>query len=212
MKLAVHGFLSAARYLAEGVLPLLFWILLIFGFDSPDVAVLTIISALVHEAGHLIAIAVSGRSLRGMMPHISGFRIRAVGGGYYREIFTLFAGPLMNLLICAVLSPFREALEGYIGLIADINLVTALSNLMPIEGYDGYGIIERILCLRGLDSLLSALGLLSFAVSAMLCFISLYFLMRYGEGYWIFGIFFVIVVSKISKLTKNEKMKDLKSI
>ena len=37
------------------ILPLLFWVLLLFGFDKAYIAVLTLLVALVHEVGHYIA-------------------------------------------------------------------------------------------------------------------------------------------------------------
>ena len=38
------------------VLSVVFWVLVIFGFDLPYVAVLTIAAALIHELAHLTAI------------------------------------------------------------------------------------------------------------------------------------------------------------
>ena len=45
-------------HLFEEVLTVLFWVLLIFGFDSPKIAVYTIISAFLHECGHLAALRI----------------------------------------------------------------------------------------------------------------------------------------------------------
>ena len=41
--------------ISNSFLPLLFWALIMFGFDAPYIAILTIISAIIHEAGHLFA-------------------------------------------------------------------------------------------------------------------------------------------------------------
>lgn len=195
----LKGTISVLRYLAEGILPLLFWCALLFGFDSPDIAILTVIAALVHELGHIAVIALTKKEAR-LSAHISGFRIKAGSASYRDEILRLLGGPLVNLALFLISIPFAGVLDGYIALFGIVNLLTALSNLLPIEGYDGYGIIKRLLLMHNLHTGERILSAISFSLSVMITFLSLYLLYRFGEGYWIAGIFTVLLLTKIKKL------------
>ena len=196
------------RLLGETVLPLVFWVSIIFGFDTPDVAVLTILSAIIHEVGHLLPALFMKNRVKAVGVHISGFRIKQRGEGYLADILELIGGPFINAFIFLITLPFSGALDGYIGLVGSINLVTALSSLIPIEGYDGYGIIKKLIETSGAVSLIKPLFCLSFLLTALLTFIALYTLMKYGEGYWAFGVFFTILLSKVWRLTKADILRE----
>lgn len=190
--------LRPVKWLAETLFPLIFWVLLIFGFDSPDVAVLTIIAALIHELGHICAIALTRRAAV-MRSHVSGFRIRCSASGYRDEILTLAAGPLANIMVFFLALPFFGVANGYIMLLGYINLLSGMSNLLPVEGYDGYGILHSIASALNSHTFLRILYGFSFFLSILLTFLSLYLILRFGSGYWIFGIFFITLTGKIRK-------------
>ena len=202
-----HYAVRVLKFLAEDILPPVFWVLLIFGFDTPDVAVLTILAAILHELGHMAVISAMKRNWR-LGGHVSGFRIRARCGGYLEDIISRAAGPMANLAVFLLTLPFSRLFGGYIALVGYINLITALSNLLPIEGYDGYGIISAALtaaeCHRGVRMMPSV----SFVLSVIITFLSLYLLLRYGTGYWIFGIFFIGTFSKIKQLTERGNLRE----
>lgn len=188
--------------IAEGILPFLFWVLIIFGFDKPYIAVLTILSALIHELGHVLAfLFFDGRVT--LKSHLSGFRIKNYGMGYAKEILALAAGPLINLAIFVLLSPLSKSPDGYMEVFGYINLLTALSNLLPIEGYDGYGIMKKSCEALNLSFALRALPFISFSLTVLFTFFSLYLLLIYGEGYWICAIFFLLLIEKITEFTKR---------
>lgn len=191
--------------LSGSILPMMFWICLVFGFDTVYVAILTLICALLHELGHIGAIHfLSGESVcvRG---HSSGFRIkRSVTLSYKNEIAILLAGPLANILVFIVCLSLGGALDGYIRIFGYINLATGLSNLLPIEGYDGYGALVQAFYSRGKDGLVRWLEILSFTFSVFITFISLHLIDRFSEGYWIFGLFFFATVSKLIKFEKYD--------
>ena len=190
--------------LSGSILPIIFWLSLIFGFDAPYIAILTIISAVVHELGHCTAIYLTtgiGGRVKG---HSSGLRIRRNEAlSYRKEIIILLAGPLVNLGLFAILIPFGRA-HGYIGTFAIINLATGVSNLLPFEGYDGYGAICEALRSLGRPELVKRLESFSFVLSTGITFISLYLIERFGEGYWIFGLFFFAVLSKLVTFGKYD--------
>ncbi|MBR7117474.1 MAG: hypothetical protein IKC87_07195 [Clostridia bacterium] len=198
-KIILTRTLSVMRYLAQSVLPIIFWCSLLFGFDSPDIAILTVLSALIHELGHITVIILTKREAK-LDAHVSGFRIRTSSASYRDEILQLLGGPFSNILFFLVTIPFFNALEGYIALFGIVNLLTGLSNLVPIEGYDGYGIIKRLLLINNLDIGERVLSAFSFSLSVILTFLSLYLLYRFGEGYWVFGVFIVLLLNKIKKL------------
>jgi hypothetical protein len=193
------------RLLSESILPIIFWVSLIFGFDTPYVAVLTIISAVAHELGHCAAIYLLSGEIGRVRGHSSGLRIkRGEALAYKREIMILLAGPSVNLALFLILSLFGNAMAGYIRIFAFINLATGLSNLMPFEGYDGYGAICEALRSVGKNGAVKHLETFSFVISIGISFIALYLIERYGEGYWIFGLFFFTVLSKLVNLGKYD--------
>lgn len=197
--------IEISELLAGSILPIIFWISVIFGFDTPDVAILTIISAVIHESGHCIAILFFSKSTPSLRGHSTGFRIRQEKLlSYSQEIGILLAGPCMNLLIFLITLPFVNALHGYVRILGYINLATGISNLLPLEGYDGYGAISMLLKNRGAGGLIKFLESFSFILSVTLTFISLHLIDIFGEGYWIFGLFFFTAISKLIKMGKYD--------
>lgn len=194
---------SCARHLSEEILPLFFWVLLIFGFDAPYMAILTILSALLHELGHIISMMLVGKVKGRLRTHLSGFRITAKGGGYIDDIITLVGGPIINILAFLLCFAICGGKDGYIMEVGLVSLITAISNLLPVEGYDGYNIILKIVYMKESISGIRVLETISFGISVAFTFLSLYLLLRYGEGYWIFGIFFSLLLGKIFKKNKE---------
>ena len=200
-----HRIFDFLKLLCDSILPIIFWISLIFGFDVPYAAILTIISAIIHEGGHILAIyIISGKGIapRG---HSTGFRIKRTEAlSYKEEIAILLSGPLANVTVFLISLLFGGAMSGYIRLFGLLNLATGLSNLLPIEGYDGYGALREFLSAWGKHSFIKALEILSFTVSVAITFIALHIIDRIGEGYWIFGLFFFTVISKIGNFGKYD--------
>jgi Zn-dependent protease len=89
---------------------------------------------------------------------------------------------------------------------AVINLLTAVSNLIPIRGFDGHRILIGLLSGRlsqdGLDRVSRGLTL---SISAAVALLSLFFMMKIGEGYWIFVVFFVVMCREIMAAHKSAK-------
>ena len=200
-----YRIIEILKLLSDSILPIIFWVSLIFGFDTPYIAILTVISAILHELGHCMAIHLLGAGESELRGHSSGFRIkRSDALPYKKEIIILLSGPLVNICIFLITFPFRDALYGYIGALGFINLITGLSNLMPFEGYDGYGALCEALRCIGREEMIDRLEILSFVLSILVTFLSLYLIERFGEGYWIFGLFFFTVLSKLAILGKYD--------
>ena len=175
----------------------LFWILALFGFDEPAVALITLIAVAIHEMGHEAMLFILKKPLRLPLPRADGFKIAPrTLLSYKEEVAVLAAGPFANLMLALtapLLFPKSEQLE----LFSLINGLTAITNLIPVRGYDGYKILsavsEHFECIplkRGLD----ACSLL-FASAVML--LSLYAIDRLDAGYWIFGVFFIFLIKEV---------------
>lgn len=197
--------MKLALFLSK-ILPLLFWILLMLGFDSVCIAVLTLLSALIHECGHLIA-ASSKKKVGLPQAHISGFRIKVSDMSYKEELIVAAAGPLINVLLWGILLFLGKtaAHRDYLYTFGIINLLTAFSNLLPIEGYDGYKILSCVGALLSDDASAceKILSGFSFVFSSIMCFLSLYLILKLGEGYWLFIVFFSVTLSAIAKREKR---------
>ena len=188
------------KMLSDKVLPTLFWLCIMLAFDSPTICILTLISAAIHEVGHItLAAAVKRGGVS--LPRATFLGLKIDTGSllsYKEEAIIASGGPLFNLVIFVLTLPFaRSEYLLYLGL---INLFTALSNLLPMRGCDGARIIHSIASTRCsaelADRITDALTLL---LSAILSVISLLIVMLRGEGWWIFVFFFSALLSEILK-------------
>ena len=197
--------------LTEQLLSVLFWVLIIYGFDEPYAASLTLIAAVAHECGHEGYLFISGSGGKRLSGRLSGFLIsKPRERGYREEIMLYISGPLANLLLAALFFLLISPLGDYARVGAFINLATGLSNLAPLPGYDGHGIIRTLLDAHGAPAILyKLLSALSFFISATAAFIALYLLLRVGDGYWIYGIFISGTLAQIADGLKKAKFEDL---
>ena len=164
------------------LLPFLFWTLLIFGFDEPYVAILTILCALLHEGAHAtVASLLGGSSLNA---RLNGFGMKPKKHlSYKEELLLVSAGPAANLIAFFIfILPLWNGV--YLKIFALINLLTALSNLIPIRDNDGYRILRCAFWWRerafGIKLLDTASTLLLF----LFCIISLFAVSRLNTGYF----------------------------
>ena len=179
---------------------MLFVTLFIFSFEKPAMAFATIISALIHEIGHIIALYFLG-GIEFSMPKgkLDGFRIYTKKIlSYKKELIVLLAGPIANFIVFLLFIFWQNE---FAFLIASVNFLTMLSNLMPVSRYDGYKALECIFAMRSKDitSYQPTLSKISFAFSVILAFFSLYLILKLGTGYFIFGVFIYNLIKTISK-------------
>lgn len=205
------------RALGERVLPVLFILFLMLAFDEVWMTVLTLLVAAVHEGGHILAAMLIGAGEISLPRAVlTGLRIRPGRIlSYKEEAVVALGGPLINLVLFLLLLPLCRYGE-YVSALAAISLLTALSNLIPIRGFDGQriliGLLSRGLSAATLDRVSSALTL---GISAAVALLALFFMMKIGEGYWIFTIFFAVMCREIMggrKSTKSENSRGFKRI
>lgn len=202
-----NAFFQRAFRIANQFLPVLFWVTLILGFEEPQIAMLTIISAIIHEGGHIAFLKfkkIKNGELRGV---ISGFRIRPGSVlTYHEELMLYLSGPLSNLGAALLFSLFRGETAA---LLCTLNVATAVSNLFPVEGYDGYGILHSVAEKKAPGGFgIRLLDALSNGIVFTFCILSIYFIDRFGCGYWIFAVFFVSMLKQLEKWLKNIKSED----
>ena len=191
--------LSTIRFLLK-ILPIGFWLALVFAFDEPYVAFLTLIAIAVHELGHIGALVYFSRAYR-FFGVGSGLRLSARGElSYKEELIVAACGPLTNIAIFLAVTPFTLLSIGeYAKIFGLINLFTAISNLLLIEGYDGYRIAE---CLINqyvvLNIPYAILRAVSFSLSAILSLTALYLIRSFDGGYWVFFIFLFALLRAIT--------------
>ena len=191
----------------ERLLPLAFFVFVVFAFDTPRLALFTLAAAVIHESGHVLFGA--SRKIVHLLPspHPTGFRITPKRSISYKdELILLIGGPVSNIIVffLSFFTFYITKKESFFDF-AFVNFLTAFANLLPIKGYDGYRITETAILIKKGDAFdkISHLSHLSFAFTAILTFLSLYLLLKLGEGYWIFALFFASTVYDLKKLIET---------
>ncbi|HBJ18246.1 MAG TPA: hypothetical protein DDY70_00650 [Clostridiales bacterium] len=198
------GRIRALSFL-ERLLTLLFFLLLLFSFDAPALAVMTLLSALMHEGGHLLALYALGIRGGRFSPHLNGMVCTPRRPLSYREeIIVAAAGPLTNLIFALLFLFLLPLGRSFFAAFIFCELLTALSNLLPVHGYDGERILTAVLASRGYTG--SFAERLSLVLTVVLVFLSLFLIGGLGEGYWIFGVFFVSLLLRL-KEGQNENFR-----
>lgn len=191
----------------KALVPILFWLLLIFAFESPEEGCMTILAAVIHESGHVLYTHLCLNRPSAPYGALSGLRIKRVGVlSYGDEIMLYLSGPLANLIGTLVALPCYGSSPRFVKDFAVINLLTMLSNLLPIEGYDGYGAIVAIAGSLGKgETLPDILRWISFFFTLLMVLISLYLMYYLNGGYWIYVVFTVSALSFIKKSLNSQK-------
>ena len=182
----------------SALLPTLFWGSLIIGFEGSYMAFSSLICALIHEMGHISYLMLFSKTPHSIKSAVFGLKIKAVRLlSYENELFLYMSGPLANLIFGLFCYVHRN---DFLQSLAIINFATAISNLIPVEGYDGYGII-RVLLERHFPNacFLNILSAVSGLIIFLFCILSIYLIDRYGGGYWIFAVFFVQMIKHFQK-------------
>lgn len=103
------------------------------------------LSALGHEAGHLLALRLAGVRVERMRLTAFGAEIRADTRylPYPREILCTVAGPAVNLALAVLLA---RAMGNYVA--AGVNLTLGVFNLLPVPALDGGRILHLLVSWR----------------------------------------------------------------
>lgn len=139
----------------------------------------TVLAAVLHECGHLLAARCLGIRLRLLELDMMGAKLYPAAQipSYRSEALLAAAGPAASLLLALIppVTPFRAALR-------TATLSFALFNLLPIEGFDGGRVLHAVLAaLRGAETAARALFCSSYLSLLLLFSLSACLLLRYGE-------------------------------
>jgi Zn-dependent protease len=197
---------SSLFSLILGILPVVFWSCLIYSFDEAMGASITILAMLIHEFGHLTCIFIFTGKWKVPKGRFNGLCISDTGCKSYREqIMNYAAGITFNLIAAALAMIFSKSKNEYTELFVTINMATAISNLLPIDGYDGYKLIISVIDYLELGFRAYAFfEIVSFAFTSSMCVFSLFLVYSFGNGYWFMAIFLFATVNKLQKWQKHK--------
>lgn len=187
------------------ILPVIFWLCLIYSFDSVLGANATVLAMIIHESGHVLCYyAVSGK-VRIPRGDISGLRIRKSEMRNYKEDILIYgAGIASNLLSVFLVILLKMPKSDFKTIFITVNLATAVSNLLPIDGYDGQRMIDALLCYHNVGKwAYVAVEVVSFVIVFFMTFVSLFTVYTFGNGYWIMGVFIVALIGQLQRWLKN---------
>lgn len=119
--------------------PVLAAVVLLAG--AGEVLPAAVLSALGHEAGHLLALRLAGARVERVRLTAFGAEILADTRflPYPREILCTLAGPAVNLLLAVVLARLTGAC-----LAAGVNLTLGAFNLLPVPALDGGRVLHLL--------------------------------------------------------------------
>ncbi len=164
-------------------------------FIEPSVYLgLIFLSVLLHEAGHLLIMAVYGIGIESVTILPIGIDIKRQRKyiSYQREIILALAGIAVNLLIFFIFRKYE--------FFAYTNLLYALVNLIPVKGLDGGNALEAFLlsvcdCRRAER----ILRIVSFIFLVILWMLGVYILFVLNGNISIFALSVFLFVSVIMK-------------
>ncbi len=183
------------------VLPVIFWLCLIYSFDELMGASVTVLAMIIHEAGHLAFVFLITGKIKIPKGNLNGLRIAENKmATYTHQILLYSSGATSNLIAALIMISAGGLSSDYGEIFIAINLATAISNLMPLEGYDGYRILISTIEYFNLGYWSYAvLEIVSFTFIFIMSIISLFLVYTFGNGYWILGIFLGATINKLQK-------------
>lgn len=204
-----------------GALLLLFSIIL---SNSITYASIYVFCAVIHELGHLAAARMLGIKIAEMSFDFAGAKIIPAGqiNSYKHEFFLCAAGPLASILLSAI-SIYLLKMNGakidisylYSTINTDIfsldtalvfvfvfSVLQATINLIPISSFDGGRMLNVIITyFFGERSAYISSGIITFVLALILWMISVYLLIKIGQGLSLFSFSLCMFV----KILENEK-------
>ncbi len=152
--------------------------------EQREICLLTLLAALLHECGHILAARLMRIPLCDLRMDFLGARLE-VGGrmlSFGEEWMLSAAGPLASLLCSAVAACLWKS-STYAAIFSCASLVLGLLNLLPIQGFDGGRMTETTLSFFcGVRVSRAVMRALSFLFLFLLWACAVYFLLRAGDG------------------------------
>lgn len=173
-------------------------------FDKTGIGAASLLAAMMHECGHLLAAKRMGIPLRSLRFDFLGARIE-VGErllSYGEEWLLCASGPLFSLLFSLICLPL-QTVDPFFSMLSVSSFLLGLLNLLPVKSFDGGRMTEVVLCrFFGADFSFSVMRWLTLAFLFLLWSMSVYFLLRAGGGLSL--LFFS--ASLLSRFLEKEKI------
>lgn len=112
----------------------------VLGYLRPKIVLPFLLSAVLHELGHALALFRMGQPPREICFRLEGARMTTPPLSYRQELLCAMAGPAVSLFLGLTL-PFFPMLGGY-------SLCLGLFNLLPLGSLDGGRMLRCILLLH----------------------------------------------------------------
>ncbi len=113
----------------------------VLSLNAPANVLITVISSLLHELGHLFTMCVIGNKPEKVRFELTGINIirnQAINTGIKKEVLISLGGPLVNAIVfvicCLVLCFYSSQM---LVTVAGINLILMTFNMLPIKRLDG---------------------------------------------------------------------------
>ena len=118
-------------------------------FSRTSVALISFLSSIAHETGHVMCLFLFGVRPRSITLGFFGMRMICADENrldYRRDAIFLLSGVAVNLFLIAVALPFCRAGSRFADYVFAVNAVIALFNLLPVETLDGGKALYLFLC------------------------------------------------------------------
>lgn len=175
--------------------------------SPPQIMLLTLIFAALHEAGHLLCAKILGRRIKILDFSFSGLRPNVSVGSASSCLLIYLSGVWVNLIFAvSALFIFRVRQSDIIFDIFVINSLLFLYNVMPVPFSDGDGILR---CTLSLVLHESTVNFICTALNVLFSFIFfLFFSFRFfmlGEGLFSFFCSAVFMLASLERISENKR-------
>ena len=164
-------------------------------FTRSYISLAALLSAFLHELGHIFAARICGVPIKELRLDIFGASlvIQKAICSYGREIFVAASGPTVNILMCiGLLGIYRT--NAFFSLLFAASLFLAVLNLLPIQDFDGGRILYcSVAILASERTAAHVCPVLSFMILLFLWMLSVYFLLVSGATLSLFVFSFALL-------------------
>jgi stage IV sporulation protein FB len=109
-------------------------------FDKSGYGLMGVLSAIIHESGHLFALMIERKPVDTILFYGGGIRL-SFGNKLAHSYFVITSGIIFNLVIFAVCYFAGTSFD--VKLFGVMNLIIGLFNLLPLGNFDGRKLLEK---------------------------------------------------------------------
>lgn len=173
--------------------------------DESGFCALSLFCCIIHEAGHIICLALLGEKPALLELSFYGIKLeRKRDWGFGTEdIIVFLSGPAANFVLSAVLLFFSKG-KGTASQVAAMSATVGAFNLIPCCPLDGGNIVYAVLCRNMNEKNAAKISLMiSAAVIFPMVFAGLAFTVRFGNFTLLVAAFYLAAMAFLNKKEKN---------